>query len=212
MVGQDKAALLEFLDFTTNKGLLRKTTVDSLKSACNAVFSILEEDEVADVFGLDLDGIFQRYENVRGLDLRPDTMQAYRQRVRQAISEFKGYKADPSRWKPQTRARPRSSNTAKNSEKTVRSVQNSVTGTELPDPTAVHSTLADRITHQFPLRRDTIVTISGIPFDVTKAEMGRMTAFLSNLVVGSEASDSIQLMLNAPDAESEQKPLTPQST
>jgi hypothetical protein len=45
------------------------------------------------------------------------------------------------------------------------------------------------------------VSITGIPFDVTRHEMGRLTAYVSNLVAGSVEDESAKPMLNAAAAD-----------
>ena len=46
-----------------------------------------------------------------------------------------------------------------------------------------------------------VITVKGIPFDVTRSEMARLTAFLSNLVAEGEEEGRMPLMLNAPSSE-----------
>ena len=80
MANQDREALLKFLDFASNRGLMKKTTAQSLKSACSAVLGILDENDAKDVFAVDLEGMFQRYENLKESEVSPSTFRAYRQR------------------------------------------------------------------------------------------------------------------------------------
>ena len=201
MPAQTKADLLEFLDHAGNRGLMTKTNAQSLKSACTAVFSILDDndDDSKDVFTMDLDALFHRYENIKGMGVSPSTLRAYRRRVTQAISDYQRYKANPSQWKPaggqrSTRGGTHSSNGRTNNHGAAdQNVQ-----LDAPDPEAKS---ADEITHQFPLRRDVIVRVSGIPFDVTRSEMARMTAYLSNLVAETDAEEVPRLMPGSADTD-----------
>ena len=197
MQGQSKGDLLEFLDHAGNRGLMTKVSAQSLKSACATVFSILDEDEPEDVFSIDLDGLFARYDNIKGMEVSPNTLRAYHQRVRQAVSDFQRYKANPSQWKPS--GGQRSNSGGKRSSKSATANQkegdqHSQTNQPVRGPVS-----ADEITHQFPLRRDVIVNISGIPFDVTRSEMARMTAYLSNLVAEADSPEPPQLMPGSTD-------------
>ncbi len=197
MPGQSKDDLLEFLDYAGNRGLMTKVSAQSLRSACTAVFSILDEDEAGDIVAMDLDGLFHRYENIKGMEVSPNTLRAYRQRVRQAISDFERYTANPSQWKPA--GGQRTNSTGKRSPRNV--TTNSREG-EQParfDSSGVGALSADEITHQFPLRQDVIVRISGIPFDVKRSEMARMTAYLSNLVAETDEVEPLQLMPGTTD-------------
>lgn len=189
--------LYDFLGFVVQKNLLKKSAVTPLKSACSAVFAILDEEERANVLELDLDRVFQRFENAKGMVVAPNTLRAYQGRVRKAVSHFEQYVANPSTWNPGRSTRRPSARQKTATDSTVIQKENDTTEQSAvvnPEPTS-----ASEITHRFPLRRDTIVQISGIPFDVTKAEMGRMTAFLSNLVADTEQTVPAQRMLNAAD-------------
>lgn len=127
-------------------------------------------------------------------------MRAYQHRVRQAVEDFKRFQDDPASWKPvrpqrQTRA---TRATPAHDTRTPKEAERK----DQPVADAVQPVSVEAIVHRFPVRRDVIVQISGIPFDITKAEMARMTAYLSNLVV-PDADDSGQtpLMLNPADRE-----------
>ena len=188
MSGRGKTELLGFLDFAGNKGLMTKATAQSLRSACTAFFSIFDDAETDDVFAMDLDDLFRRYENIKGMEVSPNTMKAYRQRVKQAISDFERYTENPSQWKPA--GGPRSNSAGKRSSRN----QKEAGPQARSDSSDLSAVSVDEITHQFPLRRDTIVRISGVPFDVTRSEMARMTAYLSNLVAEPDESEHPKLM------------------
>ena len=197
MPGQGKTELLEFLDFAGNKGLMTKANAQSLRSACTAVFSIFDDAETDDVFATDLDDLFHRYENIKGMEVSPNTMKAYRQRVKQAISDFGRYKENPTQWKPA--GGPRSNNAGKRSSKTPTANPRGTDPQAPADSSVLGPVSADEITHQFPLRRDAVVRISGIPFDVTRSEMARMTAYLSNLVAEVDETEHPKLMPGTTD-------------
>ena len=197
MPNNDRAALFSFLDHVAQRNLVRKGTAQSLKSACSAVFSVLDEEEQQDVLALDLDGVFYRFENARALEVTPRTMQSYRQRVRQAVADFGRYQDAPSTWRPTaSRRRPQS---PKSAERNSTGTQQENRAGEHSGPTTGQPLLPEKIVHQFPMRENIIVQISGIPFDVTKAEMVRMNAFLSNLVADTVQNTPTQPMLNAAD-------------
>ncbi len=193
MSGRGKTELLEFLDFAGNKGLMTKANTQSLRSACTAVFSILDDAETDNVFAMDLDDLFHRYENIKGMEVSPNTMRAYRQRVKQAISDFERYIENPSQWKPAGGTR--SNSAGKRSSRNHREAEAQARS----DSSDLSALSADEITHQFPLRRDVIVRVSGIPFDVTRSEMARMTAYLSNLVAEADETEHPKLMSGTAD-------------
>lgn len=193
MPGKSTSDLQEFLDFTSSKGSIKQSIIRDLKTACNAVFGILGEDEAKDVFSIDWEEAFQRYDNLNALSVSPNTLRTYRQRVSQAVSEFERFHANPSQWKP-TIGR-RSGNAAKRSTKNQKDVMSEAQN----DSDTLQTGSADDIVHRFPLRRNTIVQISGLPYDVTRTEMTRMANFLQTLVAETEPGGSPQLMLTSPD-------------
>ena len=195
MVETAKKQLLDFLDWAGDKGMMKRATARSNKAACNAVLSVLDEEEEADVLAIDLPSVFRRYENLQGMNLSPSTIRSYRQRVRYAIEEFKKYNENRSGWKPSggQRATHASSRAKKggdtDSQSSAHIQKDSNTPSEVKD--------AAQITHRFPLRHDAFVTITGIPFDVKKGEMVRLTSFLANLVASEEEALLSQPMLMA---------------
>ena len=190
--------MIAFLDWTAEKGMIKRGTARSLRSACNAVLSVMDDDEARDVSGVDLQAVIQRYQNLHSLDVSPKTMQAYDRRVRQAVEEFVRFNQDKAGWKPsgvrRSRTPARSNSMPKNSSGST----NHAGVKEPPSPTVDFD--VSEIIHQFPLRRDKVVTVTGIPFDVKRSEMSRLNAFLSNLVVTPEEEQQ-QLMLTAPASE-----------
>ncbi len=191
--------VIKFLDFASDRGLMKKTSVDSIKSACNNVFSVLDESDASDVSKLDLESIIQRYQNINSLKVRPETMQTYGQRVKYAVTEFLRYSENKSTWKPSGGQRSATSNQSSRTSKPTKKESGSPTITKpSPEEEALD---ASEITHRFPIRRNSFVTIKGIPYDVKRSEMSRLTNFLANLVAEPEEEEQMPLMLNAPLSE-----------
>lgn len=195
----NKQSLLEFLDWAGEKGLMKKANAQNMKVACKALLDVLEESESGDLSKLNLDSVFQRYENLNSLNAKPETMKVYRRRLRSAIGEFISYNNDPTNWRPSAGQRTNSSHKVTKQKKERPSDMRG----DVPNERGIDGILGDvsKITHRFPLRQDVIVSITGIPFDVTRHEMGRLTAYVSNLVAGSVEDESAKPMLNAAAAD-----------
>ena len=189
MPGQDQDALFIFLDYTAEANLLQKGTAQSFKSACRAVLSVLDDQEREDIFALDLDDVFRRFADTPHFPpLDPKTVYAYQQRTRTTIEGFRRYHADPVNWKPGSgRRRRRRAHTPPH--------------TTQPVPDAVQPTDAETIVHHFPLRPTQFVQISGIPFDITKSEMGRLTNYLSHLVAVTDEHSQMPASLPIPESD-----------
>ncbi len=193
-MAQTKDQLIAFLNWAGEKGMMKKSSARALKSACNAVLSVLDESEAQDVLAIDTQAVVRRYENIHSLEIRPGTMRAYKQRVVYALEEFTRYDQDKAGWKPSGSQISNSSTQRASKSKTQSRTQHE--GTHTVERSPMHNNDASQITHHFPLRRDSVVTISGIPFDVKRGEMSRLNAFLSNLVANLEEDDRVPPMLN----------------
>ncbi|MDE2938640.1 MAG: hypothetical protein OXR67_06935 [Chloroflexota bacterium] len=198
MVDRSTQDVIGFLDFASQRGLMKKASVVSLKTACNNVFSVLDEIEAADVSACDLESVIQRYQNINSMKVRPETMVTYGQRVKYAVTEFIKYNEDPANWKPSGGQRSSANQASRSGKSSKKSTDKeallvpNVSG-ELSDPS--------EIVHQFPIRRDQVVKVTGIPFDVKRSEMVRLNNFLSNLIAEEEDDAQMPPMLNAPKSD-----------
>jgi hypothetical protein len=193
-VAETKDQLFAFLNWAGDKGMMKKSSARALRSACNAVLAVLDDSEAQDVLAIDLLSVVHRYENVHGLEISPSTMRAYKQRVTYALEEFKRYNQDKAGWKPSGSQYLNSS--TQRSSKGRNEGRRPREGSHITEHTQIQIDGASQITHHFPMRIDTVVTISGIPFDVKRGEMSRLNAFLSNLVSDLELNDRFPPMLN----------------
>ena len=193
-------SVANFLDFAAQRGLMNKGSVSAMKTACNNIFSILDEAEASDVSKLDLEEVIQRYQTINSLKVRPDTMQTYGQRFKYAVSEFLRYNENQAGWKPS--GGQRSANSSQTSRKGRASKNENPQPAASATPPESVDLDASQIMHQFPIRRDMVVTVKGIPYDVKRSEMARLNAFLSNLVAEPEVEGQMPLMLNEPPTES----------
>ena len=168
--GRDLDALFRFLSHAAEAELVSRNTALSLASSCRIVFAVLDDQERNDIPALDLDDVYRRYENTRPDTVSPVTAQTYQRRARQTIADFRRFLADPANWKP---ARPRR-------HPHPRYDQSAAPAATTPAPAPAPQAETDQL---FPVRRDTIIRITGIPIDITAAEMARLTNFLSPLVI-----------------------------
>jgi site-specific recombinase XerD len=107
MTDQSRAALLEFLNYLSTKGLMNQTTVASRKASVNKVLGILDESEAADVSKLDIDDVMARFLNIAGAKYTPGSLNTYKVRVKSAIDDFLRYQKDPLNFKPGIQSVPR---------------------------------------------------------------------------------------------------------
>jgi hypothetical protein len=164
-------ALIDHWGWATKHGLMNANTAGTLRAACAKVLSIFDNLETVDVRTLDVDETLRRFKNLRGKDLKPDSIAAYDQRFRFAIKSFLDYIDDPAAWKPNTRAPERN---ARSKAKAA-----DASGSGFSPTTAAD---AGGISYPFPLR-DGFVAQLMLPKDLKTADIKRIATFMNTLVV-----------------------------
>ena len=169
-------ALIDHWGWATKRGLMNANTAGTLRAACTKVLSIFDNLEAVDVRELDIEDTLRRFKNLRGKDLKPDSIEAYDQRFRQAVKSFLDYVADPGAWKPSTRA-PERNGRAKAKESAGKgSTGNGAVGTG-----------RGAITYPFPLR-DGFVAQLVLPSDLKATDIKRIATFMDTLIVEEAAA------------------------
>lgn len=180
-------ALLDFLDYASEKGLMNPNTASSRKATAASMLSILEEAEVRDVRLLDVEDIYRRFANIHGRKYSPDSLRVYKSRLKNAIDDFVRYTGDPAAFKPATSGKGAKRQTAPKSD--------AANGTSTKMPPAVRTAVPEvyernptlqTISIPIPLRGTCVVTISGVPMDLTEQEAKR----IANVIVALASSGS----------------------
>jgi len=177
--------LHEFIDYVSDKGLVKQATARNWRNAASRIFGILEESEQSDVRNIDIDSVCQRYVNLNGKEVKPSSLQTYRSRLKSAISDFVKYTDDPMSYRPGINQRSSRKKSEKESvasssvQDKVEKIQNSQVLNVENDrtPTSSKSTYPIPI----PLREDLIVQIIGVPFDLTEAEAEKIARVVKAL-------------------------------
>jgi hypothetical protein len=168
-------AFVSHWEWAAEKGLMNPNTAHTYRAACLQILSsVFPEDwEDIDVNTLDAEDLFLRFQNLRGKELRPRSLQDYRRRLDQALVSFRNYATDPSGWKAPRRDRsgrqelvsPRRSERAP-SQSTNRAADESL------------------IEYPFPVREGLTARLH-LPRDLRVNEAKRLTAFVMSLAVDS---------------------------
>lgn len=169
MADRSRAALLEFLDYLSNNGLMNKTTAASRKAAANKVLGILDDAEAADISKLDLDAVMNRFHHLAGSNYTPGSLNTYKSRLGSAIDDFLRYQKDPLNFKPNVQTTTRRSErpkTASVREPEARAEPTAKAAVE-PPPAAVNIL-------PIPIRPDLTIKIQGLPFDLTISEANKI--------------------------------------
>lgn len=175
-------AVLQFLDFLGRKGLVNRNTVASRKAAVNTFFGILSADEAQDIRNIDLDEISRRFVNLKGDGFKPESVRVYRSRVANTLEDFKNFKEEPLKFRPSVGTR--RANVSRVKDTPAQPVQ--------ADPSM--SQRIGRLDSAFvefpvPIRPGVVVTLAGIPSDMTHREAAK----IANVVMALAQDDETEL-------------------
>jgi hypothetical protein len=175
-------ALLQFYDWAGRKGVLPANTARMLKLAVSRVLENVDGWESLDVRGIDQEGTLRRFRNLRAHDFKPESLQTYEHRFRQAIRLFLEHSADPSGWRYLGRPR-RLAPSPKTDE-----VSNSENELSTEETVAPRQTAMGLVEYPFPLREGRLAFLR-LPVDLRMSEVRRLTAYMSTLAIDSDAED-----------------------
>lgn len=163
--------LMDFLDWTAEKGVMAKNTVAGRKAAAGKVLGVLEPEELSDVTAVDLDSAMIRFVNLQGKSYNTSSLNVYKSRTNAAINDFERYLSDPLAFKPQPSKLDRKAGAAPKKKPHTKPSEpgNQTKIAELISPPS-------QTANVFPIqiRESLVVRIQGLPFDLTKAEAERI--------------------------------------
>lgn len=177
MADKSVKALLEFLDWTAEKGLMSKNAVKGRRGAVSNIFGVLDPEEKEDVSQIDLEYAMTRFINLEGKKYNPSSLNVYKSRVNAAVNDFLSWVNDPMSFKPQS-SRGDKKNTSKAKVKKQEGTKKTdvvetkvsvspLTPTARPDSASVFP---------IPIRENLVVRIHGLPFDLSTIEAEKIAA------------------------------------
>src|SRR5262245_37273094 len=93
-------ALIDHWNWAAEKGVMNKNTAGGLRAACAQVLSVLDDWENVDLKNMDVEETLLRFQNLKAREFKPNVLDTYKRRFRQAISSYLSYLEDPGGWKP----------------------------------------------------------------------------------------------------------------
>lgn len=179
-------AFNRFIDYAATKGYMNKNTAQGRKAAANKVLTILESSELIDLRTVDIDGTFNRFQNLQGLNYSSDSLQIYLSRTKSAVGEFISWVDNPSAYKmPKPQKAVAKVKSSGNSDKPVNKLVESKQSPELNLAQTEQYQESRHIIVPIPLRENLIVKISNLPADLTPSEADRLAAIVKAFAVTS---------------------------
>jgi len=168
---------VEFWGWAAQKKVMNENTANSFASPVRQIMGVLENWETLDVSKMDVDDLFIRFRNARGKDFKPDSLNTYYRRFKQALDLFLLYVNDPTGWK--FKGQPKSANRKLKPAKTAKGHEApSEHVFEMPIAQSEHS--IQMVDYPYPLRNDCLVRLR-LPIDLKASEVERLAVFMRTL-------------------------------
>jgi hypothetical protein len=161
--------LVGFLDWTAEKGLMAKNTVNGRKAAVSSVLGVLDPEEKGDITAIDLSSVMSRFINLQGKKYNTSSLNVYKSRTNAAINDFRQYLKDPLSFKPMVNKAEKKPSKPQKSSETSSSSESAHNSGSAP---IVHQASANVFPIQ--IRENVVVRIHGLPFDLTNSEADRI--------------------------------------
>jgi hypothetical protein len=189
-VDYSKDAFFKFLDYLSDKDLIKYQTVRGWRSAAHKLMTDLSEAEEMDIRAVDLDLAIHRAANREAETLSPTSLKTYQQRVAIAINEFDRRQSDSSNYKPRglsPGARGKKSNGTNGlpraeKDKTRTQTGEKTTSKIVEKGDSHHQHSSSGLSLSYPLRSDFLAQVV-IPRDLNTAEAKRLGAFLLTIAI-----------------------------
>lgn len=182
-------ALIKFLSYAGEKGLLKPETARSRKAAVTKILEVAEDSAKQDMRNFDLEQTFTRFQNINVQNYKPESLSVYRSRFESALRDFLNWRKDPSSFKPSTQTR----NTKRRSTEKSKVNGNSTNKQQqfyqdIQSRQDSDRELTSPITMPVPLKDvSVVIQVANIPSDLKQLEADKIKRVIS----------SIQTMLDA---------------
>lgn len=171
-----EAAMLRFLDYLSNKHLMKPATVRARKASAKKMLDVLDPADKQDLRSIDIDQLHEQFVNKHGMDFTPASRSVYKSRFKAAHGDFIRYTDNPSGFKPSVGKRVvgrRLLTKARKSKKKLDKVESVLQPAQVSSP--------GRIVFPVPIRPELIVELHNIPSDMTAQEADKISAVVQAL-------------------------------
>lgn len=183
---KDVEALLRFLDYLKDKGMMKSATAQTRKTTVGKILGVFPPEELTDVTVLDVDDVMLRFHNLEGQNYTTGSLNTYKSRLKATLDDFTAYLENPLGFRPAVQSRASRSKpvqAAKLNEAPKPKAQHS-NATAAPTATSIQvSAPVSSNIIPIPIRPNLTVRIHGIPFDLTSAEAKKLAAVIQALAV-----------------------------
>ncbi|NOU03627.1 MAG: hypothetical protein HOO94_08280 [Novosphingobium sp.] len=169
------SGVLGFLDWMADKGYAPANTISSRKAAVNKVISSLGPEESAAVLDVDVEDAINRFATKHGGGYSTESLQSYKSRLRTALDDFRGYKADPVGFRPSGRVPVRPNPDNGNGKAKKKLVRPGATSVQTPTHKPPQQSPPTQDVIPIAIRDGVIVKVGNLPFDLTADEARKIS-------------------------------------
>ena len=83
--------LIDHWSWAADKGVMNRNTAAGLRAACVQVLGVVDDPEQVNVANLDVEDLLTRFQNLRKQRFKPQVLEAYKRRFRNAVKSYKEY-------------------------------------------------------------------------------------------------------------------------
>jgi hypothetical protein len=161
-----------FLREAAVSGLYNPSTARARKLAAEHLLIQLKSHERTDMRLVDVDELVSRFHKIQGSTIRPESLDVYRSRLKDALADFISWTTDPGAFKPR--------------ESELRATRESLKEDSPGEARAREQLALDppRRPHDIfpvPLREDLVVYIQNVPLDLTPKEAEKIASVVRAL-------------------------------
>lgn len=182
-----EAAFLGFCDYAAEKGLWKKETARSRKSSSKRLLALLDSGEKGDLRQVDMDHLSERFANVEGTGFRPHSLSTYQSRLKVAVAEFVAWTDNPMNFKPSSsnRGSRRQTGASDRSKELPGRNQAQHKQQASPDVSTNSPDNGEPLVFPIPIRAGMVVSLVGVPADLSEAEAEKVAGVVRALAVKS---------------------------
>lgn len=177
--------LIDHWSWASEKGVMNRNTAAGLRAACVQVLGVVDDPEQVEIANLDVEDLLTRFQNLRKQNFKPQVLEAYKRRFRNAVKSYKEYLVNPGTWKPVTQERSGGERRQRPSSVSIGS-----SGTAVSAERNSGTASAGSEEYRLPLRPSVMARLI-LPLDLTAAEATRIKIFVDMLVVPTPGQSGI---------------------
>ena len=167
-----EASFSKFMRQSVVSGLINPATLRARKLAAEQLLAELKSHERQDLRLVDLDELCSRFHKLEGSSIRPESMDLYKSRLRDALDDFIAWTDDPGNFVPKESEQKQLREQLKREPEGHKRAREELA---LNPPRNPHQIFP------VPIREDLVVYIQNVPLDMTRQEADKIAAVVKAL-------------------------------